>query len=955
MAATITFIKSDGTTGTTLSTADATTGWTGPASNADNPFVQGTASLGLKVSAATTWFAYNNGATIDVTNNYLYVWVAVTATLDTHANGGIRIRVATATSTNYGEWHVAGNSGNSVYPGGFVCYSVKLNLTENPFDLTGGTAPTDLTAIQHFGPVFKITQTIMGTQLTCFVDAMRIGTGLRISGATHATPGVFADIIAADEGTVGNRYGVVRDVNGVMMTQGQLIFGDTTGTHFFRDSNKAIVFEKHLKTAASGTPSTTDFFGDGNYKISVVGDTQLRLGNRVGIGTASIGSQPVTINSGSTYRYTFDLSATATDIIQFYGLNVSKADNVYLGSTTNALTGSVVLTGSNTIAFNNANPDTITRAAGSFVTEGFLPGMTITVSGATDTANNTTFTLDAVVALTLTLISTDAVTVRTGETTIAIVGTAVEIIDSTFSNTRRVVRNITSSPNELRNTISFNTDTAAGLDLIDARSTDVNQWKIVQNPGYINTTTATTALTLSNQNFTQATTPYVTLGTNETWTVTNPTWTIVDQTQLNFGGGTLSGASVDEKFSVSSTVQQTSGTKIQNARVKIIEASPTPAIANEGDTDLNGLASFNTLTNNYIGAAANALTTTTHSTFALKVYRYGYLPFTGAQAITAATAPGVTLLADTFQVETVEATAVADGTQKVVIIESAALNQSHSIIKFTGGTGTLNVGNTVTGTTSGATGVVEEIIEGNSTAGTVILKTRNSTSYSGTEALTESGVSSDWAGTLTSSSEKRFYWLVQAGTISGTKRSLQELYDHFQAKLGEATLDTADLWDKVNLDGRAEFGTSVQGVATGSPNSFKTIRNAALTHGWLISGLLSLSGLNLYTANDGTTFAPASLVTLQVTVKDVKGTAIQNAQTAIYKSSDNSELLNADTNASGIASVGYTYTADTNIYTRIRKSSTGTTRYFANDSSGTITSSGLNITVTLIEDTIATS
>src|SRR3989344_4163702 len=117
----------------------------------------------------------------------------------------------------------------------FVCYSVKLNLTENPFDLTGGTAPTDLTAIQHFGPVFKITQTIMGTQLTCFVDAMRIGTGLRISGATHASPGVFADIIAADEGTVGNRYGVVRDVNGVMMTQGQLIFGDTTGTHFFRD------------------------------------------------------------------------------------------------------------------------------------------------------------------------------------------------------------------------------------------------------------------------------------------------------------------------------------------------------------------------------------------------------------------------------------------------------------------------------------------------------------------------------------------------------------------------------------------------------------------------------------------------------------------------------------------------------------------------------------------------
>jgi hypothetical protein len=94
-------------------------------------------------------------------------------------------------------------------------------------------------------------------------------------------------------------------------------------------------------------------------------------------------------------------------------------------------------------------------------------------------------------------------------------------------------------------------------------------------------------------------------------------------------------------------------------------------------------------------------------------------------------------------------------------------------------------------------------------------------------------------------------------------------------------------------------------------------------------------------------------VTLTVTVLNSSGTAIQNARVAIYKTSDNTEILNALTDVSGIATNTFAFVSNTNIYIRVRKTSTGSTRYFNNDSSGTITSSGFSSTITMITDVIA--
>lgn len=94
-------------------------------------------------------------------------------------------------------------------------------------------------------------------------------------------------------------------------------------------------------------------------------------------------------------------------------------------------------------------------------------------------------------------------------------------------------------------------------------------------------------------------------------------------------------------------------------------------------------------------------------------------------------------------------------------------------------------------------------------------------------------------------------------------------------------------------------------------------------------------------------------VSLTVTVVDSTGAAIQNARVAIYQTSNNTELLNALTDVSGVASTSFAYVSSTPIYIRIRKTTTGSTRYVNADTSGTITASGFTATFTLLTDTIA--
>lgn len=73
-----------------------------------------------------------------------------------------------------------------------------------------------------------------------------------------------------------------------------------------------------------------------------------------------------------------------------------------------SVTATQVIASTDNLTFADANPDTITRATGSFVTDGYVHGMAVTVAGTT--SNDGTYIVDTVSATVLTLIASEALT-----------------------------------------------------------------------------------------------------------------------------------------------------------------------------------------------------------------------------------------------------------------------------------------------------------------------------------------------------------------------------------------------------------------------------------------------------------------------------------------------------------------------------------------------------------------
>lgn len=154
--------------------------------------------------------------------------------------------------------------------------------------------------------------------------------------------------------------------------------------------------------------------------------------------------------------------------------------------------------------------------------------------------------------------------------------------------------------------------------------------------------------------------------------------------------------------------------------------------------------------------------------------------------------------------------------------------------------------------------------------------------------------------------------------------------------------------------------------------------------------------------SDGSSTTVNNAVNLTITVIDTNTNPVPTAQTAVYRTSDNVELMNEDTEtvtagsfvigvkytivtvgttdftaigaasntvgvaftatgagtgngtaSNGIATQTFNFISNTAVYIRVRKSSTGTTKYTPVSTTGTITSTGYSLTVTLTSDTIA--
>jgi hypothetical protein len=92
-------------------------------------------------------------------------------------------------------------------------------------------------------------------------------------------------------------------------------------------------------------------------------------------------------------------------------------------------------------------------------------------------------------------------------------------------------------------------------------------------------------------------------------------------------------------------------------------------------------------------------------------------------------------------------------------------------------------------------------------------------------------------------------------------------------------------------------------------------------------------------------------VLVQITVLDLNNDPIQDVRVSMYRVSDGLEILNEDTNASGIADSTFSGTTPANIKWRCRKGSAADSpKYITRSGVGVITSSGFDLLVTMDEN-----
>lgn len=145
--------------------------------------------------------------------------------------------------------------------------------------------------------------------------------------------------------------------------------------------------------------------------------------------------------------------------------------------------------------------------------------------------------------------------------------------------------------------------------------------------------------------------------------------------------------------------------------------------------------------------------------------------------------------------------------------------------------------------------------------------------------------------------------------------------------------------------------TNMQFFGTYTSSTIQHGLNAGLNADITINatGTTNASSSEFTNSNGGTVTVSAS-VPVKVTVKDTNGTLISGAQTSIYLLSDDSVVMNEDTDGSGIAEDTFSGSTPAAVVIRVRKSSTGT-RYAYFSTIGTIqASSGLDTVVIISED-----
>lgn len=410
---------------------------------------------------------------------------------------------------------------------------------------------------------------------------------------------------------------------------------------------------------------------------------------------------------------------------------------------------------------------------------------------------------------------------------------------------------------------------------------------------------------------------------NTIWKFINPTWEGGDPTIL----WTQTSASyyVEELFDLDLTVATAAGSGLQYA-VTVLYEDSTDALVNLQTADANGQTSDDALARKWTNTGSGEVETQ-YGPWTLRVWLYGYLPFDGAQAVTAAIDRPVTLLSDSA-ISLSEA--AADAITGVVVEEQST--NSATVLKYDAGTIDFEVDDVVDGGTSGAQGTVVSV-EGDTTSGIIVLDTRNGTAFQDNEDLEVSAVKQAEAD----GTGYNYWWLIDCGS-----NSLSNTYHYLASKMAKSSSPPA--WV---ANARKRF---VQ-MLKESGGDYYTERNVGDTEGIFPYNRGTGASTNGFEDDAGNTYVPPTSVTLTINVKDKNGSGINGAWCYIQDVTgpfNNTEHIMREQTASGQATEPYSYSGDLSVIVKVRKDG-----YVDYASTQTIRSSGLTLDVRMQDETVS--
>ena len=329
---------------------DADVGWTGSLNVDTVNFIEGTASLGEKVSAAT--IALYTVDTTDVVGepfnfasgggndgDHIFGWLNIFAAWDTQANGGFGLRVADDLATDsLGTWYVGPQAGHI---GGWASYVINPSAA---FDVvTAGTAtwtvggnPAQLSGVDGFGCRWKVLVSITGNTDNAFVDNISVGQGYRVTlGDAGSTECAFANYITFEETTTTGRYGGLRSISGILFAKCKLHVGAVSGAANTEmiDSGFTVVWEQ--QTLSDGTSSAV---ASGFYEFSA----------SLGTGTTDVTLSDGSLAAKSPHYVVVDLSGITSATLTTVALD--RGDTVTLDAACSWIDSSITNTGLITLA-----------------------------------------------------------------------------------------------------------------------------------------------------------------------------------------------------------------------------------------------------------------------------------------------------------------------------------------------------------------------------------------------------------------------------------------------------------------------------------------------------------------------------------------------------------------------------------------------------------------------------